>query len=66
MNNPSILDDPDLYMRLYRLTAKIREILRIQTFGPPEAQSPDDEARRKQYCDDRAKLLAALNEMHGR
>jgi hypothetical protein len=58
----SLLDDPSIYMRLYELTAKIREILRTQTFGPPEVQQPEADSLREQYAAERKQLIAALSE----
>jgi hypothetical protein len=49
-------------MRLYELTAKIREILRTQTFGPPEVQQPEADSLREQYAAERKQLIAALSE----
>jgi hypothetical protein len=56
----TVLDDPSLFLRIYRLTMKVREILRIQTFCPPEAQTPDAASLVAQYQADREKLLADL------
>jgi hypothetical protein len=55
-----VLDDPGLFLRIYHLTMKVREILRIQTFGPPDARPSDAASLVAQYTADREKLLADL------